>query len=77
MFEELEDDEEEGFWVMVLPLSTASTAAWHCSHFPDQSNPTDPDIGSTIRPHASYNSDLNIAAKKQTIIIRTSIVINS
>lgn len=43
------------------PASTASTAAWHLVQLPDQSNPTDPLIGFTIRPQASYSSDLNIA----------------
>ena len=47
------------------PVNTASTAAWHLAQFPDHINPTDPYIGFTIRPQASYNSDLNIAETNQ------------
>lgn len=54
-----------GVLVMGKPLSTASTAAWHWAQFPDHIKPTEPSTGFTIRPHASYNNDLNIARVKE------------
>ena len=41
-----------------------STAAWQSFQFPEQSKPTEPKIGFTILPQASYNRDLNIAVPK-------------
>lgn len=48
------------------PASTASTAAWHWAQFPDESKPTEPKVGLTILPQASYNSDLNIPNQNPT-----------
>jgi hypothetical protein len=51
-----------GGWAMGMPRRTFSTAAWQSFQFPDQSRPTEPYTGLSMRPHASYNSDRNIAA---------------
>lgn len=50
--------------VIGMPFNTASTASLHNSHLPSHTNPAEPLIGFMIRPHASYNKDLKIAALK-------------
>lgn len=55
-----------GLATMGEPASTASTAAWHWAQFPEESKPTEPKVGLTILPQASYKSDLNIPNQNPT-----------
>jgi hypothetical protein len=51
-----------GGCAMGTPRRTFSTASWQSFQFSDQSRPTEPYTGLSMRPHASYSRDLNIAA---------------
>lgn len=57
------------------PASTASTAAWHWAQLPDDIKPTDPNVGFTIRPQASYKSDLKIADQKTHITLVVEMIL--